>query len=113
MFLFIIYIVNIKKKGGYSFLEKNVLYATQIQYLKNLTIDEYEILKLLCKASNSLYNVALYNVRQQFFQTKQYLSYNENYKLSKCNENYKILNSNMSQQILREVDNNFKFFLLC
>ena len=91
-------------------MEKNVLYATQIQYLKNLTIDEYEILKLLCKASNSLYNVALYNVRQNFFQTKKYLSYNENYKLSKCNENYEILNSNMSQQILREVDNNFKSF---
>ena len=91
-------------------MEKNVLYATQIQYLKNLTIDEYEILKLLCKVSNSLYNVALYNVRQQFFQTKQYLSYNENYKLSKSNENYKLLNSNMSQQILREVDNNFKSF---
>ena len=105
MFLFII---NVKKKGGHSFLEKNVLYATQIQYLKNLTIDEYEILKLLCKTSNSLYNV-----RQHFFQTKKYLNYNENYKLSKCNENYKILNSNMSQQILREVDNNFKFFLLC
>ena len=62
---------KIKKKGGHSLLEKNILYATQIQYLKNLTIDEYEILKLLSKASNSLYNVALYNVRQYFFQTKK------------------------------------------
>ena len=55
--------------------------------------------KKYCKDANST-----------FVYTSVYLSYNENYKLSKCNENYKLLNSNMSQQILREVDNNFKSF---
>ena len=41
---------------------------------------------------------------------KQYLNYNKNYDLLKTSENYRILNSNMAQQILKEVDKNFKSF---
>ena len=85
-------------------------YATQIQCLNNLSVREFNILRKLSLASNSLYNVALYNVRQYFFNTKNYLSYKDNYHLSKLNENYKILNSNMAQQIIKEVDFNFKSF---
>ena len=90
--------------------KENVSYATQIQNLNKLSNREFEILRKLCNASNSLYNVALYNVRQHFFNTKEYLNYNSNYKLSKSNENYRILNSNIGQQILKEVDANFKSF---
>ena len=45
-----------------------------------------------------------------FFENKQYLNYNKNYELLKTSENYRILNSNMAQQILKEVDKNFKSF---
>ncbi|MCU0105468.1 hypothetical protein N7603_07335 [Acholeplasma vituli] len=40
----------------------------------------------LMRASRSLYNQALYNVRQHFIKTLVYLSYNENYKLLKDSE---------------------------
>ena len=45
-----------------------------------------------------------------FFENKQYLNYNKNYDLLKTSENYRILNSDMAQQILKEVDKNFKLF---
>ena len=45
-----------------------------------------------------------------FFENKQYLNYNKNYDLLKTSENYRILNSDMAQQILKEVDKNFKSF---
>ncbi len=57
-----------------------------------------------------MFNVAIYNIRQHFFNTGQYLSYQDNYKVSKDNENYSILNTNMSQQILKEADGAFKSF---
>jgi hypothetical protein len=44
-------------------------------YLKRY---ELELLKPLSKASNSLYDEALYNVRQHFFNTSKYLSYYDN-----------------------------------
>lgn len=52
----------------------------------------------------------MYNVRQYYFEQKEYLNYDKNYHICKTNENYKLLNSNMSQQILKEVDGVFKSF---
>ncbi|TJX12844.1 transposase, partial [Tissierella creatinini] len=86
------------------------MYLTIKQQLKHLTKEEYLILKDLTHTAKNLYNVALYNIRQHFFQTGKYLNYYENYPLCKDNENYKLLNSNMSQQILKEVDGSFKSF---
>ncbi|TJX14984.1 transposase [Tissierella creatinini] len=86
------------------------MYLTIKQQLKHLTKEEYLILKELTHTAKNLYNVALYNIRQHFFQTGKYLNYYENYPLCKDNENYKLLNSNMSQQILKEVDSSFKSF---
>ena len=82
----------------------DTVYLTIKQQLKHLTKEEYLTLKDLTQTAKNLYNVALYNIRQHFFQTGKYLNYYENYPLCKENENYKILNSNMSQQILKEVD---------
>ena len=76
-------------------------------YLKK---HELQILRMLSRAANSLYNVALFNVRQHFFKTNKYLSYYDNDRLCKDNENYKILNSNMAQAIVREVDLSMKSF---
>ncbi len=88
----------------------DIVYLTIKQQLKHLTKEEYLILKDLTHTAKNLYNVALYNIRQHFFQTGNYLNYYENYPLCKDNENYKLLNSNMSQQILKEVDGAFKSF---
>ena len=58
---------NLCKIGG----EK--IYLTQKNIIRNLTKDEYFQLREMCFFSNCLYNVALYNIRQQYFQDKTYL----------------------------------------
>lgn len=78
------------------------VYKIQIKennYLKDITI-----------MSNNLYNVALYNVRQHFFNHKTYLNYFNNYPICKENENYKKLPSQAAQQVIKQVDNSFKSF---
>ena len=65
---------------------------------------DLNILRYLCYHAARLYNVGLYSVRQHFFNTQKYLSYNSNYKECCDNENYHILLSDCSQQILRLVD---------
>ena len=72
--------------------------------------DELEVLKTLSYSAKSLYNEALYNVRQYFFKNNKYLNYNNNYKELKSSNNYKMLNSNMAEQILKRVDTSFKSF---
>lgn len=42
---------------------------------------ERDFLKYLMRASKNLYNEALYNVRQHFFNTREYLTYPENLKI--------------------------------
>lgn len=86
------------------------MYLTVKQQLKNLSKEDYLNLKKLSHIAKNLYNVATYNVRQYYFQEKEYLKYEQNNILCKENENYKLLNSNMSQQILKEVDGSFKSF---
>ena len=64
----------------------------------------------MCIYSNNLYNVALYNIRQHYFNTKQYLNYESNYHECKTNENYVLLQAGISQQIMKVVDRSFKSF---
>lgn len=90
--------------------DNNVIYLTGRQQLNHLTKKEYLALKELCFLAKNMYNVALYNIRQHFFNSKEYLSYNDNYKISKNNESYGLLNSNVAQQILKEADGSFKSF---
>lgn len=86
------------------------MYLCVKQQLKKLTNEQYIDLRELCHIAKNLYNVGVYNVRQYYFNEKEYLNYNKNYRLCKENENYKLLNSNMAQQILKEVDGCFKSF---
>ena len=86
------------------------MYLTQINMIRGLTKAEYFQLRELCFFSNCLYNVALYNIRQQFFKDKTYLRFESNYHECKDNDNYKLLQSNMAQQTLRAVDFAFKSF---
>lgn len=86
------------------------MYLTVKQQLKHLSKEEYLILRELCHSAKNLYNQAVYNIRQYYFDEGKDLNYVENNKLLKSSENYKILNSNMAQQILKEVDGAFKSF---
>ena len=76
-----------------------------------LSKNENNFLLYLMHEAKNLYNEALYNVRQHYFETNEYLSYEENYmKLSKESEHYRTLNSNQSQTIIRKVDEAMKAF---
>lgn len=54
----------------------------------------------LCFHSKNLYNQTLYNVRQHFFETKKYLSYESNYHITSKQESYKGLPSKVSCQVI-------------
>ena len=86
------------------------MYLTIKQQVKHLTKEEYNILRELCRTAKNLTNQAIYNIRQHYFQEKQYLKYEANYHELKCYENYKLLNSNMAQQTLKNTDEMFKSF---
>jgi len=86
------------------------MYLTVKQELKHLTRSEFETLKDLCHTAKNIYNVALYNIRQKYFEIDAYLGYNENYHLCKANENYKILNANMAQQVIKRAHQDFNSF---
>ncbi len=89
---------------------KGKLFGTQKQQLENLTKQEYLALRMMSHLAKNMYNIGLYNVRQYYFENREYLSYESNYPLCKTNENYEALNSNIAQQILKEVDGSFKSF---
>ena len=86
------------------------MYLTQTNVIRNLTKDEYFQLRELCFFSNCLYNFALYNIRQQYFQDKTYLTYPKNEPCCKENENYRLMQSNCAQQTIRVADQAFKSF---
>jgi putative transposase len=80
----------------------------QIQFKKSPLLDEITFL------SKNLFNVATYTVRQRFFKDGYWTRYNELYNLLKTHESYKRLDekcgSHPPQQVLKQVDRNFKSF---
>ena len=87
-----------------------VQYAVQSNVIRGLSKQQYALLKEMCRYSNNLYNVALYNIRQHYFNTKKFLTYESNYHECKTNENYGLLQAGISQQIMKVVDRSFKSF---
>lgn len=85
-------------------------YCVQSNVIRGLTKEQHSLLKEMCQYSNNLYNVALYNIRQHYFNTKQFLTYASNYHKCKTNENYALLQAGISQQIMKVVDRSFKSF---
>ena len=76
----------------------------------------------MCHWSKDLYNAALYNIRQHYFESKndtsikyKFLSYVENWRRLKNTEEFKKLQSHTSQEVLKQVDRDFKSFfaLVC
>ena len=86
------------------------MYLCIRQNLNHLSSEEYKILRRLLRAAKCLTNEALYIIRQYYFATKKYLSYSKVNAALKSSPNYKELNSNISQQILMQIDSNFKSF---
>ena len=67
----------------------------------------------LCFLSKNLYNVALYNIRQHYKETGKYLSYNKLAKMLSNSNNldYRAMPyAQSAQQVLRQVDNQYKAF---
>ena len=85
-------------------------FAVQSNVIRGLSRIQYEALREMCRYSNNLYNVALYNIRQYFFNSKKFLTYENNYHECKANENYSLLQAGVAQQTLKVVDQNFKSF---
>lgn len=86
------------------------MYKTQSNQLRKIDKSTYNLLRKLCWHSARLYNVALYSIRQTYFDTKTYLAYPQNYHACKTNENYEIMPSVMAQQTLKVADRSFKSF---
>lgn len=86
------------------------MYLTVKNQLRDISVREYKILRILCRLSKNLYNEALYNIRQYYFAEHKYLRYESNYHICKTSENYKTLHSGIAQQIMRYIDRSFKSF---
>ncbi len=87
------------------------MFATQKNRIKHLTKEQYDILQTFCWYSKNLYNVALYNIRQHYFETGKLLGYSKNCALCRENENFGMLQAGVSQQIVRMSTQAFKSFL--
>lgn len=86
------------------------MFLTQSNVIRHLSKDEYAMLSEMCRYSNNLYNVALYNIRQYYFSEKKFLTYESNYHECKVNENYGLLQAGVAQQTLKVADRSFKSF---
>ena len=85
------------------------MYLTEKHIIKQ-THAFYNECDILCFQSKNIYNQAIYNVRQHFFNTKTYLNYYQNYNLTKTQECYDYLPKKVFCQTLKLVDRNFKSF---
>ena len=74
--------------------------------------NEYKELDRLCFLSKNLYNAGLYTVRQHFFATKKFLSYNElTNQFTEMNQaDFRALPSKVAQHTLKLIHQNFKSF---
>lgn len=82
------------------------------QHIIKKNDDRYKILDEVCFKSKNLYNAALYEIRQHFFNTKQFLSCFDVAKIfrEKKQDDYYSLPCKVSQLTLKLLDQNFKSF---
>ena len=73
--------------------------------------NEKKLLKLLCRISKNIYNSALYELRQQYFNNKTICTYFELNKILKFNHNYHILNTYQSICTIRIAHNNMSKYI--
>lgn len=80
------------------------------QHIISKNHELYNYCNTICFQSKNLYNLANYYVRQEFINNKRWIRYNELDKLLKNKKEYKLLIASTSQQILRQLDNNWNLF---
>ena len=82
------------------------------QHIIKKNDDRYKILDEVCFKSKNLYNAALYEIRQHFFNTKQFLNWFSVDKIfkEKKQDDYYSLPCKVSQQTLKLLNQNFKSF---
>lgn len=82
------------------------------QHIIKKNDERYKILDEVCFKSKNLYNAALYEIRQHFFNTKQFLNWFAVDKMfkEKKQDDYYSLPCKVSQQTLKLLNQNFKSF---
>ena len=80
--------------------EKEIIYSTD---------ERFDLIKNLCHLSKNLYNASLYDVRQYYFETKSYRTWQSQAPIFTKNKNpdYYALQSHLSQQVLMQVGRQF------
>ena len=85
-----------------------------MQLVRQVQFKSSKLLEEITFLSKNLYNVAIYTVRQQFFKDHHWIRYNELYTMLKSHDAYQTLHtmcgSHPPQQVLKQVDQNFKSF---
>ena len=80
--------------------EKEIIYSTD---------ERFDLIKNLCHLSKNLYNSSLYDVRQYYFETKSYRTWQSQAPIFTKNKNpdYYALQSHLAQQVLMQVGRQF------
>ena len=83
--------------------EKEIIYSTD---------ERFDLIKNLCHLSKNLYNASLYDVRQYYFETKSYRTWQSQATIFTKNNNsdYYALQSHLAQQVLMQVGRQFISF---
>ena len=83
--------------------EKEIIYSTH---------EGFDLIKELCHLSKNLYNASLYDVRQYYFETKSYRTWQSQATIFTKNNNsdYYALQSHLAQQVLMQVGRQFISF---
>ena len=83
--------------------EKEIIYSTD---------ERFNLIKNLCHLSKNLYNASLYDVRQYYFETKSYRTWQSQAPIFTKNNNsdYYALQSHLAQQVLMQVGRQFLGF---
>ena len=84
-------------------IEKEIIYSTD---------ERFDLIKNLCHLSKNLYNASLYDVRQYYFETKSYRTWQSQAPIFTKNNNsdYYALQSHLAQQVLMQVGRQFLGF---
>ena len=94
-----------KSKGGENMdsTEREIIYSTD---------ERFDLIKNLCHLSKNLYNASLYDVRQYYFETKSYRTWQSQAPLFSKNKqpDYYAIQSHLAQQVLMQVGRQFLSF---
>jgi len=85
-----------------------------MQLVKQVQLPRSKVLDAVTFASKNLFNVASYAIRQRFFLDQHWIRYHELWKMLKSHPDYaklqELCGSHPPQQVLKQVDRNFKSF---